>query len=121
MQRFGRLLARAADDYIRQSNEAPGQPEETSFRQKEPENSAWTLDRDNHAGYNEIASQEGGISMELKPKKNRRRQRNIAADEKLRQLGGSDEISNLWLLDRSVNRSLGKQIERAIREYPYGT
>ena len=38
-----------------------------------------------------------------------------------RQLGGSDEISNLWLLDRSVNRSLGKQIERAIREYPYGT
>ena len=162
---LGRLLAREADDYIRQSNEAPGLPEVTSFRQKEPENSVQMLDRKDPAIYNEKNSSESWINIELKRNKNWNRKQNIAADVKLRclsegetvktrvaplkksmrrfykkalgletippnvdidhiidrQLGGSDEISNLWLLDRSVNRSLGKQIERAIREYPYGT
>ncbi len=37
------------------------------------------------------------------------------------QLGGADTIENAWPLEKSVNRSLGKQIERAIRKYPYGT
>ena len=37
------------------------------------------------------------------------------------QLGGLDTIENAWPLEKSVNRSLGKQIERAIRNYPYGT
>ena len=38
-----------------------------------------------------------------------------------RQLGGTDDLDNLWLLDSSVNRSLGKQIQRAIKDYPEGT
>ena len=37
------------------------------------------------------------------------------------QLGGFDDISNLKPLDRSVNRSLGKQIQNAIKQYPDGT
>ncbi len=37
------------------------------------------------------------------------------------QLGGSDKLENLWPLDRSVNRSLGKQINNYIKNYPIGT
>ena len=37
------------------------------------------------------------------------------------QLGGSDDISNLKPLEKSVNRSLGKQVGNAIKHYPYET
>lgn len=37
------------------------------------------------------------------------------------QLGGIDEASNLWGLDRSVNRSLGSQIHHQIKDLPAGT
>ena len=37
------------------------------------------------------------------------------------QLGGSKTLDNFALLDRSVNRSLGKQIETVISQYPNGT
>ena len=37
------------------------------------------------------------------------------------QLGGNNSLSNLQALDRSVNRSLGAQISRAIRGYDQGT
>ncbi|NEW09934.1 HNH endonuclease [Paenibacillus sp. SYP-B3998] len=36
-------------------------------------------------------------------------------------LGGADDILNMNPLDRSVNRSLGKQIQNKIKDYPYGT
>ena len=38
-----------------------------------------------------------------------------------RQLGGTDDISNLAPLDRSVNRSLGAQIKNQIKGYEEGT
>lgn len=34
------------------------------------------------------------------------------------QLGGKDQSSNMWGLDKSVNRSLGKQINIAIKDLP---
>ena len=37
------------------------------------------------------------------------------------QLGGADVIVNMEPLDRSVNRSLGAQIQNAIKNYPDGT
>ena len=37
------------------------------------------------------------------------------------QIGGHDDILNLQLLDRSVNRSLGSQIRHAIKDYEIGT
>lgn len=37
------------------------------------------------------------------------------------QLGGTNELSNLRVLDKSVNRSLGTQISRQIKGYDYGT
>jgi len=37
------------------------------------------------------------------------------------QLGGADKILNMKPLDSSVNRSLGKQIQNAIKKYPIGT
>lgn len=37
------------------------------------------------------------------------------------QLGGADEVSNMNPLDMSVNRSLGAQIQNAIKDYEYGT
>jgi hypothetical protein len=37
------------------------------------------------------------------------------------QLGGSDKLENLWPLNRSVNHSLGKQINNYIKNYPIGT
>lgn len=37
------------------------------------------------------------------------------------QLGGDDSIANMNPLDRSVNRSLGAQINHAIKNYPDGT
>lgn len=37
------------------------------------------------------------------------------------QLNGKDAASNLWGLDNSVNRSLGKQIGNAIKDLPHGT
>ncbi len=37
------------------------------------------------------------------------------------QLGGADDILNMNPLDASVNRSLGKQIQNATKDYPYGT
>lgn len=37
------------------------------------------------------------------------------------QLGGTDDILNLKPLDMSVNRSLGAQIQNAIKNYPDGT
>lgn len=37
------------------------------------------------------------------------------------QLGGADDILNMNPLDMSVNRSLGKQIQNQIKDYPYGT
>jgi hypothetical protein len=37
------------------------------------------------------------------------------------QLGGTQDLSNLWALDYSVNRSLGKQINNFIKNNPYGT
>ena len=36
------------------------------------------------------------------------------------QLNGSEELSNLAALDRSVNRSFGVQIKNRIRELPHG-
>ncbi len=38
-----------------------------------------------------------------------------------RQLGGTDDISNLAPLDRSVNRSLGSQIHHRIKDMDSGT
>ncbi|OPX42854.1 hypothetical protein CLHUN_31780 [Ruminiclostridium hungatei] len=37
------------------------------------------------------------------------------------QLGGADDILNMNPLDNSVNRSLGKQIQNKIKDYPVGT
>jgi len=37
------------------------------------------------------------------------------------QLGGADDISNMWAIDRSVNRSLGIQIYHQIKNYPEDT
>lgn len=37
------------------------------------------------------------------------------------QLGGADDTSNLWFLDRSVNRSMGAQINYLIKDLPSGT
>lgn len=37
------------------------------------------------------------------------------------QLGGVEDIINMQLLDSSVNRSLGKQIQLQIKKYPIGT
>lgn len=37
------------------------------------------------------------------------------------QLGGADDILNMNPLDASVNRSLGKQIQNKIKNYPNGT
>lgn len=37
------------------------------------------------------------------------------------QLGGADDISNMWFLDRSVNRSMGSQINYLIKDLPPGT
>ncbi|MGJ5037601.1 MULTISPECIES: RHS repeat-associated core domain-containing protein [unclassified Bradyrhizobium] len=37
------------------------------------------------------------------------------------QLGGSDTVSNMWPLNSSVNRSLGAQIQQAIKNLPVGT
>ena len=37
------------------------------------------------------------------------------------QRGGADDISNLKPLEKSVNRSLGKQVGNAIKRYPYET
>lgn len=37
------------------------------------------------------------------------------------QLGGADDVSNMKGLDKSVNRSLGKQINILIKELPNGT
>ena len=37
------------------------------------------------------------------------------------QLGGADLVSNMWLLDSSVNRSLGSQIYQATKDLPTGT
>jgi len=37
------------------------------------------------------------------------------------QLGGSNTLDNLAPLNKSVNRSLGKQIDNAIKQYPNGT
>ena len=37
------------------------------------------------------------------------------------QLGGADDILNMNPLDMSVNRSLGVQIQNAIKPYPIGT
>lgn len=37
------------------------------------------------------------------------------------QLGGADDILNMNGLDRSVNRSLGKQINILIKDLPNGT
>ena len=47
---------------------------------------------------------------------------NMDVDHKIDlQLGGTNELSNLWLLDKHINRSLGKQVELQIRKYPVGT
>ncbi len=37
------------------------------------------------------------------------------------QLGGTDSLSNMWPLNTSVNRSLGSQIQKQIRDLPVGT
>jgi len=37
------------------------------------------------------------------------------------QLGGKDDITNMWPLDKSVNRSLGKQIDIKIKDLKDGT
>jgi 5-methylcytosine-specific restriction endonuclease McrA len=37
------------------------------------------------------------------------------------QLGGSDEVWNMRGLDRSVNRSMGSQIQQKIKNLPEGT
>jgi filamentous hemagglutinin len=37
------------------------------------------------------------------------------------QLNGKDALENLWPLDSSVNRSLGAQIQQAIKDLPQGT
>lgn len=37
------------------------------------------------------------------------------------QIGGRDDMMNTQLLDRSVNRSLGAQIQHAIKDYEIGT
>lgn len=37
------------------------------------------------------------------------------------QLGGADNLANMWGLDQSVNRSLGAQIANAIADLPEGT
>lgn len=37
------------------------------------------------------------------------------------QLGGLDTSSNLWGLNKSVNRSLGSQVSQRIRNLPAGT
>jgi len=37
------------------------------------------------------------------------------------QLGGKDDITNMWPLDSSVNRSLGKQVNNKIKDLPDGT
>ena len=37
------------------------------------------------------------------------------------QLNGKDALENLWPLDSSVNRSLGAQIQQAIKQLPEGT
>ena len=37
------------------------------------------------------------------------------------QLGGADQILNMWGLDSSVNRSLGSQINQLIKNLPAGT
>ncbi|MFC0521255.1 RHS repeat-associated core domain-containing protein, partial [Mesonia maritima] len=37
------------------------------------------------------------------------------------QLGGADDISNMKGLDKSVNRSIGRQIQNVIKELPEGT
>jgi len=36
------------------------------------------------------------------------------------QLSGLDDVSNLWLLDREVNRGLGRQIWKQIKGLPDG-
>ncbi|SEP36772.1 hypothetical protein [Propionispora vibrioides] len=48
--------------------------------------------------------------------------KNSDVDHKLDlQLGGVDEVSNMWTLDNSVNRSLGKQINNQIKDFLNGT
>jgi hypothetical protein len=37
------------------------------------------------------------------------------------QLGGKEDVSNMRPLDKSVNRSLGKQINNETKDLPYGT
>lgn len=37
------------------------------------------------------------------------------------QLGGLDDINNLWELDSSVNRGIGSQIYQQMKKYPLGT
>jgi hypothetical protein len=36
-------------------------------------------------------------------------------------LGGKDDLPNMNLLNRSVNRSLGSQVAAQIRDHPIGT
>lgn len=37
------------------------------------------------------------------------------------QLGGADQKSALWMLDKKVNRSLGAQIQSQLKDVPIGT
>ncbi len=37
------------------------------------------------------------------------------------QLGGTDKVSNMWKLDKSVNRSVGRQIQNQIKDLKHGT
>ena len=37
------------------------------------------------------------------------------------QLGGKDDAKNMWKLDKSVNRSFGKQINNQIKDLKHGT
>jgi hypothetical protein len=37
------------------------------------------------------------------------------------QLGGKDKVSNMWKLDKSVNRSVGRQIQNQIKDLKHGT
>ncbi|MBI3346936.1 MAG: hypothetical protein HY020_06960 [Burkholderiales bacterium] len=69
----------------------------------------------------ETTKKASNARRELAKKNGKEVQKGKDADHKTdKQLGGSDDASNLWELDESVNRSLGSQIQKQIEKHPAG-
>ena len=70
----------------------------------------------------EVGKRDSGAISEFKKKAGGKAPEGYDVDHIIDlQLGGADDISNMWFLDRSVNRSMGAQINYLIKDLPPGT